>query len=76
MSNCIIAVGSSKIRAVASENRIVVPNTHESIISQKTYDDVQALLKQKSVVRQVNFLWQAWCATVDVNIRCLCQNRK
>lgn len=42
-----IAVGSSKVRAVASENRIVVPNTHESIISQKTYDEVQALSKRK-----------------------------
>ena len=42
-----IAVGSSKVRAVASENRIVVPNTHEPIISQKTYDEVQALSKRK-----------------------------
>ena len=42
-----IAVGSSKVRTVASENRIVVPNTHESIISQKTYDEVQALSKRK-----------------------------
>ncbi|UKI36704.1 MAG: recombinase family protein [Clostridiales bacterium] len=42
-----IAVGSSKVRAVASENRIVVPNTHASIISQKTYDEVQALSKRK-----------------------------
>ncbi len=50
-----IAVGSSKVRAVASENRIVVPNTHESIISQKTYDEVQALSKRKSVVIQSKF---------------------
>lgn len=42
-----IAVGSSKVRAVATENRIVVPNTHEPIISQKTYDEVQALSKRK-----------------------------
>ena len=42
-----ITVGSSKVRAVASENRIVVPNTHASIISQKTYDEVQALSKRK-----------------------------
>ncbi len=49
-----IAVGSKKERIVPVENRIVVPNTHEAIISQETYDAVQALLKRKQCVKKAN----------------------
>lgn len=49
-----ITVGSSKVRAVAPENRIVALNTHEAIISQEIYDKVQALSKQKTLVKSTD----------------------
>ena len=41
-----IAVGSQKYRCVPKEKQIVVPNTHEAIISQKMFDDVREVTKQ------------------------------
>lgn len=49
-----ITVGSSKVRAVAPENRIVALNTHEAIISQEIYDKVQALSKRKTLVKSTD----------------------
>lgn len=49
-----IAVGSSKVRAVAPENRIVALNTHEAIISQEIYDKVQALSRRKKLVKSTD----------------------
>lgn len=49
-----ITVGSSKVRAVVPENRIVALNTHEAIISQEIYDKVQALSKRKTLVKSTD----------------------
>lgn len=50
-----IAVGNPKIRAVAAENRIIVPNTHEPIISQKIYDEVRVLSNRKKCNKTSDF---------------------
>ena len=49
-----ITIGSSKVRAVAPENRIVALNTHEAIVSQEIYDKVQALSRRKTRVKSTD----------------------
>lgn len=42
-----ITVGSSKVKAVSPENRIVAHNTHEAIIPMEMFDEVQRLTSMK-----------------------------
>lgn len=42
-----ITVGSSKVKAVDSENRIIVKNTHEAIIPIEMFDKVQMLTSKR-----------------------------
>ena len=43
-----IRYNSKKLRAVNKEDYIIVPDTHEAIISKEVFDKVQTLLKVNS----------------------------
>lgn len=42
-----VVVGSTKVKSVSKEKRIVVENTHEPIISQETFNAVQTLSRSR-----------------------------